>query len=247
MTAEKTADGARRWRAWSLQRLGLALALAGCTVACLGAEPVAHPAHEPPAAYWQQLEALYPDWGRINADPKFRKWLEGPGHTLERGKVYSASYERDDAIGTARVYERWTMETTGTLPDMSRSELLRLGGVTFREACSGCHTTQAASRLIVGFAQRTRRKLGKELSWITEADEVNLFFGAEPDGRHLFPYRASFEMAGVATLLSQSAYGEGVRAVQPAIIELSRYVAKMAGTATNLDPMPLEAIGKQAR
>jgi hypothetical protein len=223
--------------------LGVLLAAVPTLAWCEGTDPAASASSSDPhrAVYYEQLERIIPDWQQINRDSDFLKWLDAvpDGRSTTRRKELMGSYKGADATASARIFERWLAGTDRPMPLMRREDLLRIGAVTFDDACRACHTLADATRLIAAYSSRTQRRLAKSVIPPSIPTSVSLFFVEPPDGRHAFPARASFEVAGLVTLLTENAFGGKPEAMQSGAIEAERLVSRMAGTVSRIDPPPL--------
>jgi hypothetical protein len=184
--------------------------------------------------YYEQLGQIILDWRRINENKAFLKWLDVepiPGGPSRRQQLL-ASYNAADATASARIFERWIMDAEQPMPFMRREDLLRVGAVTFDDACRSCHTLADATRLAASYSLRMQKNLGKETFPPTS---VALFFTGPPDNQHRFSGRGSFEVAGLVTLLTESAFGSGAEPMQAGAIEVMIEFFHTMGQPTRLD------------
>jgi hypothetical protein len=184
--------------------------------------------------YHEQLGQIILDWRRINENKAFLKWLDvepipgGPS----RGQQLLASYKAPDATASARIFERWIVDAEQPMPFMRREDLLRVGAVTFDNACRSCHTLADATRLAASYSLRKQKTLAKGT---VPPISVSLFFVDPPDNQHRFPGRGSFEVAGLVTLLTESAFGSSPEPMQAGAIEAMILFSHTMGQATRVD------------
>jgi hypothetical protein len=189
------------------------------------------------AAYYDQLGRIILDWRRINENKAFLKWLDMkpiPGGPSRRQQLV-ASYKAADATASARIFERWMVDADQPMPFMRREDLLRVGAVTFDGACRSCHTLADAIRLAASYSLRMQKSLPNGTA---PPISLSLFFVDPPDNQqHRFPGRGSFEVAGLVTLLTQSAFGSGAEPMQAGAIEAMILFSHTMGQATRIDQL----------